>query len=543
MNLFRFLILFFLIPALRGQFSPGELSKYHEDLEGTLNCTKCHELRKKELSDGCILCHSPLKNRINAGTGFHRDKKTDCGDCHPEHNGRTFELVYWPKDISRFDHDETGYTLTGKHRALKCNQCHTGKLIKAPDIIAWATENSKFSVLDRTFLGLERKCTACHADVHRGEVTDDCSACHNTDDWHQAAKQFDHDSARFRLIGAHRNVPCEKCHKPHTTRKPAVPQLTGLVFDRCTGCHEDVHRGEVTGDCAACHDNNDWKRARQTFDHGKSRYPLTGSHSTVVCEKCHQPHSEWKPVVPQLTGLAYENCSPCHTDIHKGSYGITCERCHTTNDWKNDLKPFDHSQTSYPLRGKHTEVKCRACHTEDLKHLPSTPSCVTCHEDKHFGQFAGRADGGACESCHTVNGFVPATFSISEHQTVRFKLEGSHLAVPCVSCHKPYEPQPGVSATRFIWETVTCRMCHEDIHRGQFRDKYRNDCSICHNTILFTQLRFDHQSTDFPLDGKHENVRCEFCHKEENDNTVKFVRYYPVAHRCVDCHTLTEEFR
>ena len=69
----RLLIPFFLIIPLRGQFSPGELSKYHEDLEGTLNCIKCHELRKKELSDGCIICHSPLKNRIDAGTGFHKD--------------------------------------------------------------------------------------------------------------------------------------------------------------------------------------------------------------------------------------------------------------------------------------------------------------------------------------------------------------------------------------------------------------------------------------------------------------------------------------
>jgi hypothetical protein len=452
--------------------------------------------------------------------------------------------VYWPKDISRFNHDETGYKLTGKHRNLKCNQCHTRKNIRGADIIAWAQKNPQYPVLDRTFLGLEEACTSCHEDVHRGEVDSDCTGCHDTQGWERARQQVDHSRTRFQLEGAHQQVACEKCHRPHTDWSPPVPQLSGLVFDRCTGCHEDVHRGEVTKDCVACHDNTDWHNVRKTFDHSQAKFHLTGAHRSVECEKCHQPHVQWQPPVPRLTGLPFEYCTGCHTDPHTGNYGSNCETCHTTGDWKKELKPFDHSTTRYPLSGKHTQVKCEGCHTRELQgKLPRFDRCLACHQDQHYGQFTQRSDRGDCGACHTVEGFKPTTFTIAMHQSARLPLDGSHLAVPCVFCHKSYEPLPGIITPRFTWDSVSCQMCHEDVHRGQFFTHYRNDCAACHTTILFSRPVFDHQTTNFPLDGRHVNVACEMCHNKESDDEGIFTRYYPVAHRCVDCHTITEDIR
>ena len=459
-----------LFPAMiSAQFSPGKLSKYHAHLEGNSSCIQCHDLGKKEISDGCNVCHTPLKKRIDAKLGFHKDKTDECGSCHSDHNGTKFELVYWPKDIRKFNHEKTGYTLTGKHDVVECGECHSRKNITWEPIRQWASEHTQFPVLDRTFLGLSATCNSCHEDIHTDQVTSDCASCHNTSDWKLAIQDFDHNQAKFLLTGAHKRVDCEKCH-------PAQP------------------------------------------DH---------------------PKKVWK-----LTGMAYDNCSRCHTDIHKGSYGETCESCHTTEDWKKDLKPFDHSKTKYPLAGKHINVSCNECHQTTLAGgLPRYLSCIGCHEDKHYAQFENRRDGGDCAACHTVNGFLPATFTGSMHQMIRFPLDGAHLAVPCSGCHKPVQPVQGKTTVQFTWKDMNCAVCHDDVHRKQFLKHDNKTCDSCHITEAFTRVKFDHEKTNYPLDGKHMNVNCQECHKKEQDQNGQFVRYAPVPHQCKDCHTFTEQIR
>ncbi|MFH1850750.1 MAG: hypothetical protein ABIA75_00235 [Candidatus Neomarinimicrobiota bacterium] len=463
------LLLICLVDRLPAQFSPGLLSKYHAELEGNDNCDKCHVVRRKELSGGCVECHQPLQQRIAAGLGYHKDKTSACGDCHSDHNGRDFELVYWPRDINRFDHNETGYTLTGKHAALKCAQCHTNRFIVDQAVIAWAGENTVFPVLDRTFLGLSPDCLTCHEDIHRGQVAKDCATCHNTSDWKLAQKEYDHNRARFLLTGAHQRVDCVKCHPASELQTPRVWQLTGMAFDRCGRCHED---------------------------------------------------------------------------IHKSAYGATCETCHTTGNWKKELQPFDHSRTKYPLLGRHGQLTCNQCHTVQLSgSQPRYTTCLDCHEDRHFRQFAGRNDRGDCAACHTVNGFRPAMYGPTEHNRSRFVLDGAHRAVPCNLCHQPFQPQPDTATVRYTWPTLACETCHEDRHRGQFRARYANRCESCHNSASFKVLDFDHQKTNFPLDGKHRNVPCNQCHLDPGPAAVVPVQYSPLPHRCVDCHTLTEQIR
>ncbi len=458
----------FLKGMLNAQFSPGELAMVHSFLEGTKNCTQCHEVGGKSLSNGCVECHTPIKMRIDQNRGFHKDKQEDCGKCHPDHNSREFKLVHWEKGEKNFDHLNVGFDLTGKHKNLECRKCHIEKNIVESSVISWINKYPNEPISERTLLGVANTCNGCHEDIHRGEVSQDCASCHTTKDWKQSRNSFNHDLAKFQLIGEHNKVDCEECH--------VVDQLR-------------------------------------------------------------------KPPIMQLTDLEYQTCGSCHTDIHKGVYGNKCEKCHTTEKgWTENLVPFDHNETEYPLQGLHINQDCMACHKEELAGLlPSFQRCTDCHVDKHGGQLSLRDDEGACESCHTVDGFIPTSYSFTDHNKSNFQLDGSHFAIPCVLCHLPVKTGPMTGYAQFKWDVLQCNSCHSDIHREQFtrRDKPKL-CETCHTTNSFNIHNFDHQSTAYPLDGEHINLKCEACHIMVKDKDGKFIRYFPIAHKCEDCHSFNE---
>ncbi len=104
-------------------------------------------------------------------------------------------------------------------------------------------------------------------------------------------------------------------------KKNLSASYMGLSQD-CASCHEDVHKGQLGADCQRCHNITDWKQAKQ-FDHSKTKYPLTGMHAQVACEKCHFPSGPDKAV--KYSGIKFDACIDCHTDPHKGSFKGTCE--------------------------------------------------------------------------------------------------------------------------------------------------------------------------------------------------------------------------
>ena len=42
------------------------------------------------------------------------------------------------------------------------------------------------------------------------------------------------------------------------------------------------------------------------------------------------------------------------------------------------------------------------------------------------------------------------------------------------------------------------------------------DCAVCHTTSSWTEVRFDHNQTDFFLEAQHANLACKECHDLEN---------------------------
>ncbi len=379
-------------------------------------------------------------------------------------------------------------------------------------------------------------CVKCHSD-HNGE---DFALVH----WQPTAAGFDHTKTGYVLDGKHASVGCRSCH----TAQHIPAESRGLLADKdlthtwmglstnCATCHEDKHQGRFGTNCTRCHSTAGWNETKvdeEHFDHSKTPFPLTGKHRDTPCEKCHTPDDQGKP---RWSGIAFAACSSCHVDPHKGQFKQGCDFCHTTSNWEHSRfqTMFDHSKTDYPLVGKHLAVACVDCHRNgDFKTPIPHAVCIDCHKDPHGGQFAQRADGGRCESCHTVQGFAPSTFTVADHAKTGFPLKSPHDRVQCASCHIPAGDQ-----TRFRISFALCVDCHKDPHGGQFAGApWANHCERCHTGLTFrnsTMTLALHQKTRFPLTGSHIAVACDDCHKPMANSTVAVYHFQQLS--CTTCH-------
>ena len=413
------------------------------------------------------------------------------------------------------------------------------------------------------------RCLECHREIgaelqqnrglhatypHSGAPGTACVKCHSDHNganfqmihWDPTPTGFDHSKTGYMLDGKHVGVGCRSCHTAQHISAQAQTLLASKDLSRtwmglspsCGTCHQDKHQGRLGPDCAKCHSTADWKAAsvsKGEFDHSKTRFPLTGEHRYVLCRSCHTPGSDGQP---RYTGLAFAKCSDCHrVDPHKGAFQQGCDTCHTTFTWKKSAfaTTFDHSKTQFPLSGKHLQVGCIECHANgDFKTPIPHQLCADCHKpDPHSGQFAKRADGGKCESCHTAQGWSPSTFSVADHAKTGFSLTFPHAAVKCSSCHVPAGKD-----TRFKINFSLCVDCHRDEHEGQFASApWSNRCEKCHNGATFKSTSYTlamHQKSSFPLAGGHMAVACIECHKSPAG--TKVIPYHFTQLSCTTCH-------
>ncbi len=199
-------------------------------------CSQCHAgNRFRGLDATCFGCHRADYNNANnpahAASGF----STECRSCHTQSAWRP----------ATFDHNGTGFPLTGRHTTTACASCHVGN-------------NYNLTYQD---------CYQCHATqfeqtINPNHITSqfshDCTPCHTTTAWRPST--FDHDARSFRIYsGKHRGkwTTCAQCHT-----SPAQYQ----VFT-CLSCHEheqtrmdDKHRNRQgyiysSPACYSCHRN------------------------------------------------------------------------------------------------------------------------------------------------------------------------------------------------------------------------------------------------------------------------------------------------
>ncbi len=514
--------------GLFAQLSPGKLARPHADLEGLSNCTKCHELGKKVTNAKCLDCHKIIRNLIRQKRGYHASKEVrnkNCYVCHNDHHGRNFQLIRF--DEKNFDHDLAGYPLKGAHRQIDCRKCHI------PDNIA----NNKIKFKEKTFLGLSDKCVSCHEDYHQKTLGNDCAKCHNEKKFSPAPK-FDHDDAKYKLRGKHTEVKCIKCHRKDFKNGKKFQFFTGLKFDDCVSCHKDPHRKQLPGRCDRCHTEKSFSifSGRRKFDHSQTHFKLRGKHRLVSCFECHKRIKDPKQIFQDKRGVTENQCVSCHKDVHDGKLGTDCVQCHSVNGFgsKKATSKFNHDLADFHLEGKHVGVDCKKCHKKKLTDPLLFDRCDRCHEDYHRGEFGSPPTAPDCAKCHSVkDGFDLSFFDLDDHRKTDFPLEGAHEAVACFECH--------IKNKRWTFRNIgdACKDCHTDIHEGLLDAKYYpdKDCTACHSPENWVTLSFEHEKTDWPLEGKHKNVACHTCHfiKQEGGDTY-LQRFKGIEKTCSGCH-------
>lgn len=482
------------------------------------------ELTGKHESTKCTNCH-----RFGIAKKFEKFESTKCADCH-EHSAAhcgQFGLencerchVRGGDRTSKFDHSLTKFPLERAHEGVDCARCHK------PAKLGQSAECRKAV----KYTGLEPQCFACHEDIHKGELGEDCAKCHTGG---QNFKQlvFDHNQdARFDLTGFHQLVPCSECH---------VGRKYKLGQTRCFSCHEkdDVHATALGDNCAKCHETTG---GAPKFDHNlHTKFERDGVHERIECERCHFLNPDGGSYVDELvklkdrlrdastataaTSLSVDErqmtmqrvamlpviapagapldlkfravgraCEDCHPDPHKVRAGLDCASCHGYEAWTSPPKNGYHESAGFELTGAHSVVACSLCHNGSGNMAGRGERCGDCHvqDDVHANSF-----GADCGRCHEQSYWLPTTFT---HIDTGYPLEGIHRMLDCRQCHQ--------AGNYFI--KGNCFNCHLADYReapwhqgidpglnagrdtfiihGSFQPQEASlDCDACHNQFTF----------------------------------------------------------
>jgi len=330
------------------------------------------------------------------------------------------------------------------------SQISPGDLTKAHAQFEGLSNCTKCHVLGEQIYN--SKCLDCHTEINdliqkgkgyhsSSEVSGkNCWSCHSEHNGRNFRivnfnpDGFNHNKAGFELTGSHKKLECSSCHQTKFISDNEIKKRSDTYLgleQTCNSCHKDFHQGTLGNNCSNCH-NSEKFRPAAGFNHDKSAFKLTGSHKNVECIKCHPTEERKGEKFQKFKGIAFSSCSSCHKDVHQGKFGSDCQSCHSTNSFHQiNQSAFDHSKTNFPLVGKHNSVKCSDCHKENLSSKPKHGKCIDCHKDFHKGEFTENGLIKDCKACHNEFGFLPSLYTVEKHNTTKFQLTGSHLAVPC----------------------------------------------------------------------------------------------------------------
>jgi len=197
------------------------------------------------------------------------------------------------------------------------------------------------------------------------------------------------------------------------------------------------------------------------------------------------------------------------------------------------------------------EGDCSLCH-QPLKAAQAT-LCLDCHSSvaKEIRQKIGTHSlidqVEQCFDCHTDHhgeNFDPslASFASFDHSRTRFSLARHQVnydtsPMECKACHQ--------ADTGFTISDSTCALCHatKDLafvvkHSHEFGE----DCTDCHDG-RDKMADFDHQATDFPLEGHHAGLPCTDCHNLQNASdgssggeAAPISLFKGTSKECTQCH-------
>ncbi len=452
-----------------------------------------------------------------------------CENCHNAASWRPIRAV------PEFDHNKTTYPLRGMHEKVQCMQCHSKPI----------------------FTNVGKNCQDCHADIHQRKMGTNCAQCHTVQGWNIAVQQVKDHQNRFPLLGAHAAVQCEDCH-----RSAAVGQFQGLST-ACNSCHmrdfqqaksPDHVAGQFPQTCNSCHSFDGWLGATINHSAPPISFPLTNGHANVPCLNCHVGSNFNLQIA--ATDCGHSGChlttwqqttNPKHSAAATVFPLATCSTCHNTVSWLT--ANFDHATTGFPLANSHQMAPagkvtaCTDCHINNNYNLQISPTdCGNsqCHlttwqqTNNPTHSAAGAPFGAAnCATCHNPTLWTNVVFN---HAATGWALTGSHQLAPagkvmaCTDCHM------GNNYTLTAANT-DCYFCHQTAWNTtpSFGGNVPNHitagfptslCSTCHDTVLWTNGKFDHATTGFPLQGPHMTP----------PRTAVTGAIGPMVNACTDCH-------
>ena len=457
----------------------------------------------------CFTCHES-DYQSTAGSDFDHGAQnipTDCLNCH--------NTTDWGD--AEFDHDDTDFPLTGAHAtdAVTCNDCHTSGV----------------------FDGLETSCASCHTDDFTGAANPnhsdagfaaaDCEICHTATAF--TPSEWDHGSETdFTIDGAHVSNTCNDCHDG--TWIDYAPTTTTT----CYTCHqqdyedESIHANQGYGtDCLECHTTVTFGDA--TIDH-TPYFPIAQGTNHggkwETCATCHIDQSDRTNFTCLGSGCHDNEAELLQDHQEEGVTGYSynsqaCYTCHPTGD-SDDV--FDHATTGFPLEGQHAPLSCDQCHIDFDYSVQLSQDCNACHQDNYeTTSNPVHIDAGfntACEECHTVQGFTPATWN--HETTTTYALLGEHGSQTCNACHASPE------WTGYADTDNACSTCHTDDYNATTSPdhasaNFNTACLDCHNSFTTWEgATFDHDAQYFPIgtgsehDGEWTTCTAE-CHIDENN--------------------------
>ena len=494
-------------------------------LEGqheVIDCKDCHkpdhildpEIQKRNgtflgLSEDCLGCHED----------FHQNTLSqNCIECHD------FNLF---RPALKFNHDETSFDLSGSHLEVDCISCHP-KSLKA------GREFQVFSDIQFD------DCNSCHTDPHLFSAKTSCFTCHNEQSFSLfiGKKRFQHQKTKFNLEGAHKTVDCFACHKPDLNPGKVFKDNLGVAVNDCKVCHDDQHKGRFGNDCVKCHIEDSFLSIKEIndFDHNVTDFPLQGKHVQVDCILCHSDGYSM--------GVDFNHCNACHTDYHEGEFNnfepsADCIHCHTP-DQGFEYSTYgltEHEKAGFKLDGAHLATPCFDCHKQGSKWKFTNlgTDCISCHKDIHEGYIKkDYYPDAACRTCHKTDSWEKILF---DHEKTGWSLKGKHNDISCSSCHFVKSELNGNIEQIFDSLSSSCFYCHKDPHRNQFANNNGlTSCIECHDELHWSPSNFDHESSDFPLKGRHAEIDCKACHRNESHENETWTVYKIEHYRCIDCH-------
>jgi hypothetical protein len=343
----------------------------------TLQCAACHRgLKFEKMKSTCTSCHTDVHK------GEHG---IECAKCHSLQSFHIADMIQ--------RHQQTRFPLLGRHATLECQACHARASVH------------QYTATPTTCIGCHRQDfqSARTPDHLAAGFTTECVVCHQVSSMRWGGS-FDHALTAFPLTGAHRATLCQSCH---------VNQVFRGTSSECYACHRNDYTGAMNPNhvassfpttCQVCHTTTAWQGA--TFDHGATRFALTGAHRATPCQSCH---------VNGNYQLTYTDCYPCHVDDFQrptdpnhvaANFSHDCTPCHVTTAWLPST--FNHDQQYFRIySGQHRNrwTNCQQCHPtvgnfQDF-------ACISCHEhrqsemdNKHRNVSGYVYASPSCYNCH-----------------------------------------------------------------------------------------------------------------------------------------------